>query len=40
MKVWCYNCFGVCVARLEISQIEKWNETHKNFAYRITSWAE
>ena len=37
-KVWCFNCFGVCIAYICESDIEKYNETHLLFNEKIVSW--
>lgn len=39
MKVFCFNCYGICVARLEEEEIEKWNEIHElEENQKITFW--
>lgn len=40
MKVWCFNCFGVCIVRLPVDKIGEWNENHYLFNEKITSWKE
>ena len=40
MKVWCFNCYGVCVAYLKVEDIAKWNETHRIHSKRIVDWKE
>ena len=39
-KVWCFNCYGVCIKRMYISEIESWNEKHGLVSDKITSWKE
>ena len=40
MKVWCFNCYGVCVARMEVDKIEEYNNNHPLHSQKITSWKE
>lgn len=40
MKVWGFNCYGVCVARIEVSKIEEYNKKHSLHSQKITSWKE
>lgn len=40
MKVWGYNCYGVCVARIEIEKINEYNEKHKLAHEKIVTWKE
>ena len=40
MKVWGFNCYGVCVARLDVAKIDEYNATHPLHAQRIVSWKE
>ena len=40
MKVWCFNCYGVCIARLPIERIDEWNRTHYEVSAKIKSWKE
>ena len=40
MKVWCFNCFGVCVGRMEVSKIHEWNQNHPNYTTKICDWKE
>ena len=40
MKVWCFNCYGVCVARLSVDKIDAWNANHSLHSQKITSWKE
>lgn len=40
MKVWCFNCYGVCVAKMEIGKIEEYNNNHPLHSQKITSWKE
>ena len=37
-KVWCFNCFGVCIVRLPIDKIDEWNKTHPLFNEKIYSY--
>lgn len=39
-KVWCFNCYGVCVARLPIGKIDEYNTRHNIASEKITSWKE
>lgn len=39
-KVWCFNCFGVCIARMEESKIAEYNKKHPLFNEKIVSWKE
>ena len=39
-KVWCYNCYGVCIARLPIGKINEYNAKHHIASEKITSWKE
>lgn len=39
-KVWCFNCFGVCIVRLPKNTIEEWNKTHPLFNEKIIDWKE
>jgi hypothetical protein len=40
MKVWGFNCYGVCVKRIELNKIEEWNKTHSLMNQKIVSWIE
>lgn len=40
MKVWGFNCYGVCVARIDANKIDEYNATHPLHAQRIVSWKE
>ena len=40
MKVWCFNCYGVCIARMDVDKIPAWNATHHIASEKITSWKE
>lgn len=40
MKVWGFNCYGVCIARIEKKDIDKWNENHAIASQKIVSWKE
>ena len=39
-KVWCFNCYGVWINRMCVSEIEEWNNTHRLASDKITSWKE
>lgn len=39
-KVWCFNCYGVCIKRMYISKIDEWNNTHRLVSDKIASWKE
>ena len=38
MKVWGFNCFGVCIKRIDINQIDEYNKSHLLVRDRITYW--
>lgn len=40
MKVWCFNCYGVCIARLAVERIANWNEKHVLASEKVVSWKE
>lgn len=40
MKVWGFNCYGVCVKRIELNKIEEWNRTHSLVNQKIVNWIE
>lgn len=40
MKVWGFNCYGICIKRIEVNEIEKWNETHALANQKIVIWKE
>ena len=40
MKVWGYNCYGICIKRIEVSKIEEWNATHPLANQKIVDWKE
>ena len=40
MKVWGFNCFGVCIKRIEFDKIEEWNNSHSLMNQKIVSWTE
>lgn len=37
MKVWGFNCFGVCVALIREDRIEAYNEKHPLWNEKIVS---
>ena len=39
-KVWAFNCYGVCIKRLYVSEIEEWNNNHGLASDKIVSWKE
>ena len=39
-KVWCFNCFGVCIVRLAENKIQEWNDKHPLFNEKIVDWKE
>lgn len=39
-KVWCFNCYGVCIARLLESEISEWNKNHEIISKKIVDWRE
>ena len=40
MKVWCFNCYGVCIARMDVDKISDWNANHPIVSQKIKSWKE
>ena len=38
MKVWCFNCYGVCIKRMDVTKIDEWNATHPLQCEKIISW--
>lgn len=40
MKVWCFNCYGVCIALLPVEKIDEWNKNHYEASAKIKSWKE
>ena len=40
MKVWGFNCYGICIKRIEASKIDEWNATHQLANEKIVSWKE
>ena len=38
MKVWAFNCFGICIKLLPLEKINEWNETHPLFNEKICSY--
>lgn len=40
MKVWGFNCFGICIVRIELSKIEEYNKNHPLFNEKIITWKE
>ena len=40
MKVWGFNCYGICIKRIEVSKIDEWNATHQLANEKIISWKE
>ena len=40
MKVWGFNCYGICIKRIEASKIEEWNATHSLANQKIVDWKE
>ena len=36
MKVWGFNCYGVCIKRIEVSKIAEWNAANE----KIVDWKE
>ena len=37
-KVWCFNCFKICIAFLAVDKIDEWNKTHPLFNEKIHSY--
>ena len=40
MKVWGFNCYGVCVAYIDVNKIDRYNEKHPLVSEKIVSWKE
>jgi hypothetical protein len=40
MKVWVFNCYGICIGRIDIEKIEEWNATHGLANEKIVDWKE
>ncbi len=40
MKVWGFNCFGVCIVRIDKDRIEEYNAKHPIVGEKIISWKE
>lgn len=40
MKVWGFNCYGVCVRLIDVNKIEEYNAKHPLFSDKIVSWKE
>ena len=40
MKVWGFNCYGICIKRIKVSKIEEWNATHPLANQKIVDWKE
>ena len=40
MKVWGFNCYGICIKRIEASKIDECNATHQLANEKIVSWKE
>lgn len=38
MKVWGYNCYGVCIKLIEESKIEEYNAQHPIISEKIKDW--
>lgn len=38
MKVWGFNCYGVCIVRIDIDKIDEWNSKHSLFSEKIASY--
>lgn len=38
MKVWGFNCYGVCVAYIEESRIEEYNQKNPIASKKIVTW--
>lgn len=39
-KVWCFNCYGVCIKRMSIDKIKEYNASHPLASDKIVSWKE
>ena len=40
MKVWGFNCYGVCIVRIDVNKINEWNKNHPIVSQKIKSWKE
>lgn len=40
MKVWGFNCYGVCIVRIDINKIDEWNNNHPIVSQKIKSYKE
>ena len=40
MNVWGFNCYGVCIKRIEVIKIAEWNATHTLANEKIVDWKE
>lgn len=40
MKVWGFNCYGVCIARIDVNKIDEWNKKHPMMRDKIKTWKE
>lgn len=40
MKVWGFNCYGICIKRIELDKIQEWNDTHPLTNQKIVDWME
>ena len=40
MKVYGYNCFGICIVRIDVEKIKEWNAKHPFPRDQIFSWKE
>lgn len=38
MKVWGFNCYGVCIVRIEVDKIEEYNARHPIISEKIKTW--
>lgn len=38
MKVWGFNCFGVCIKRIDVNKIDEYNKNHLLVRDRIAYW--
>ena len=40
MKVWGFNCYGVCIVLIDVNKIDEWNKNHPIISQKIKSWKE
>lgn len=38
MKVWGFNCYGVCIVRIDVDKIAEYNAKHPMINQKIKTW--